>query len=236
MNTPKIVNQTDWLKARKALLSQEKEFMATRDALSRARRELPWVKVEQEYVFEDEFGRQTLTQLFSDKSQLIVQHFMFGADWEEGCPSCSMWADSFNGAVDHLGARDACFVAVSSAALPGITAYKKRMGWGFKWLSCEGNNFNRDYHVSFSKAEVASGKIQYNYRESSFTAEELPGVSVFIKDTAGQIYHTYSSYSRGLDNLNVTYQLLDLLPKGRDEDKLAFAMEWVRRRDSYGNE
>ncbi len=244
-----VVNRKEWIKARKALLDREKSFMRERDALSTARRQLPWVKVDSEYLFEDENGKHTLTDLFKDNSQLIVNHFMFGEGWDEGCPSCSMWADSFNGAVEHLQARDAGFIAVSSAPYTSIAAYKKRMGWNFPWLSCnvhdqrnssennpgnsQGHNFNHDYHVSFTQEEVDAGKIYYNYRDSAYAARELPGVSVFIKDETGQIFHTYSTYSRGLDNLNTTYQLLDLLPKGRDEDELDFTMAWVRRHDQY---
>lgn len=234
MCTNTVVSRDDWVKSRKELLLLEKKFMANRDALSKARRELPWVKVEQNYFFEDSEGRHSLSDLFGKESQLIVQHFMFGEDWDEGCPSCSLWADSFDGAIEHLGARDAGFVVVSSAQSSKIAAYKKRMGWKFRWLSCQGSGFNEDYHVSFSATEVESGNIYYNYRNSSFAARELPGISVFIKDASGQVFHTYSSYSRGLDNLNVTYQLLDLLPKGRDEDDLGYTMEWVRRRDKYG--
>jgi len=236
MNRPKIVTRSQWLQSRQALLAKEKQFMQQRDELSAARRQLPWVKVDQDYWFENSDGKHALADLFYDKAQLIVQHFMFSEDWDEGCPSCSLWADGFNGAVTHLGARNAHFIAVSNTPYNKIAAYKKRMGWGFDWLSCFGGTFNHDYHVSFTKAQVESGKIHYNYRESAFAATELPGISVFAKDAEGQIYHTYSTYSRGLDNVNVAYQLLDLLPEGRNEDELDFTMAWVRRHDQYTHE
>lgn len=233
MNSPVIVDRKEWIESRKALLIKEKSFMESRDKLSAARRQLPWVRVEENYQFEDSNGKHTLSDLFAGKSQLIVQHFMFGEHWDKGCPTCSFWADSFNGAVNHLGARDASFIVVSSARHTDISAYKQRMGWNFEWLSCHGSSFNNDYHVSFTSEQIDSGKIYYNYREVSLSAEELPGISVFVKKENDQIFHTYSSYSRGMDNLNVTYQLLDLLPKGRDEESLEFTMEWVRRHDRY---
>lgn len=236
MTPTTVVNRAEWIKARQALLNREKQFMQERDALSAARRQLPWIKVEKEYSFEGDKGKHSLADLFEGKSQLIVSHFMFGDDWDEGCPSCSFWADGFNGAVNHLRARDASFITVSTAPYASIAAYKTRMGWNFSWLSCQDNSFNQDYHVSFTKEEVDTGKIYYNYRESSHASRELPGVSVFVKDDKGEIYHTYSSYSRGLDNLNVTYQLLDLLPKGRDEDELDFTMAWLRRHDQYDDQ
>jgi len=236
MNSPKIVPREEWLKSRQELLSKEKQFMLQRDELSAARRQLPWVKVEEDYLFEDSDGQHRLLDLFRDKRQLIVQHFMFGEDWDEGCPSCSLWADGFNDAVTHLGARNAHFIAVSNTQYSKIATYKKRMGWNFDWLSCLGSRFNTDYQVSFTPAQIDSGKAEYNYRESAISMDELPGISVFTKDSTGQIYHTYSSYARGLDNLNVTYQLLDLLPEGRDEDALDFTMAWVRRRDQYNSQ
>ena len=233
MNTPTIASREDWLAARKDLLAEEKAFLHTRDALSAKRRELPWVKVEQDYRFETLKGEKTLAELFDDKGQLIVQHFMLGENWDEGCPSCSFWADGFNGTTDHLAHRDAAFISVSNAPLAKIEAYRKRMGWDFDWVSSLGSDFNHDYHVSFTPEEMKSGKVDYNFRETTFPSEEAPGISIFAKDDSGQVYHTYSCYSRGLDNMNVAYQYLDLLPKGRDEADLPYAMAWVKRHDQY---
>jgi predicted dithiol-disulfide oxidoreductase (DUF899 family) len=227
----KIVSGTEWLAARKALLAKEKELTRLRDDLSRQRRELPWVKVEKTYVFDGPSGKETLSDLFAGRSQLIVDHFMFGADWQEGCPSCSFWADTYDGVVVHLEQRDASFVVVSRAPLDKLEAYRKRMGWSLKWVSSLNNDFNRDYHVSFTPAE--QNTAVYNYRADGFGSSEAPGVSVFAKDAAGSIFHTYSCYARGLDALNGAYQLLDLIPKGRDEQGLPHPMAWVRRHDRY---
>jgi len=227
----KIVSETEWLAARKALLAKEKELTRLRDDLSRQRRDLPWVKVEKTYVFDGPSGKETLSDLFAGRSQLIVDHFMFGADWQEGCPSCSFWADTYDGVVVHLEQRDASFVVVSRAPLDKLEAYRKRMGWSFKWVSSLNNDFNRDYHVSFTPAE--QNTALYNYRADGFGSSEAPGVSVFAKDAAGSIFHTYSCYARGLDALNGAYQLLDLIPKGRDEQGLPHPMAWVRRHDRY---
>ncbi len=233
MNAPEIANRDQWLAARKALLAEEKAFQRKRDELSAMRRALPWVTVKEGYRFAGPDGEMALGDLFGDKSQLIVQHFMLGASWEEGCPSCSFWADGFNGTTDHMAHRDAAFVAVSNAPFSKIEAYKKRMGWNFDWVSCHGSKFNHDYHASFTPAEMQGGKIEYNYRKTTFPSEEAPAISIFARDDAGHLYHTYSCYSRGLDNMNVTYQYLDLLPKGRDEDQLAHPMAWVKRHDQY---
>jgi predicted dithiol-disulfide oxidoreductase (DUF899 family) len=227
-----IVSQDEWLAARKALLIKEKEFSKARDALSAARRALPWVKVEKNYVFDGPAGKETLADLFGGKSQLIVYHFMLGPGWVQGCPSCSFLADHFDGAVAHLAQRDVTLVVVSRAPLAEIEAYKKRMGWRFKWVSSYGTDFNRDYHVSFSKDEVA-GEVEYNYAKGKFPSEEAPGLSAFIKDETGSVFHTYSSYARGLDILLGTYNFLDMAPKGRDEDALPWSMAWVRRHDEY---
>jgi predicted dithiol-disulfide oxidoreductase (DUF899 family) len=227
-----IVSQNEWLAARKALLAKEKEFSKARDQLSAARRALPWVKVEKSYVFDGPAGKETLADLFGAKSQLLVYHFMLGPGWVQGCPSCSFLADHFDGAVAHLAQRDVTLVVVSRAPLAEIDAYKKRMGWKFKWVSSYGNDFNRDFHVSFSKDEVA-GEVEYNYAMGKFPSEEAPGISAFIKDEAGGVFHTYSSYARGLDILLGTYNFLDLAPKGRDEDGLPWSMAWVRRHDEY---
>ena len=227
----KIVSGTEWLAARKALLAKEKELTRLRDDLSRQRRELPWVKVEKTYVFDGPSGKETLSDLFAGRSQLFVDHFMFGAVWQEGCPSCSFWADTYDGVVVHLEQRDASFVVVSRAPLDKLEAYRKRMGWSLKWVSSLNNDFNRDYHVSFTPAE--QNTAVYNYRADGFGSSEAPGVSVFAKDAAGSIFHTYSCYARGLDALNGAYQLLDLIPKGRDEQGLPHPMAWVRRHDRY---
>lgn len=230
-----VVSPAEWLAARKELLRKEKEFMRLRDELSRQRREMPWEKVEKRYVFDGPRGKETLVDLFDGRSQLVVYHFMFGPGWKEGCPSCSFLADGFDGAVVHLAHRDVTFLAISRATLPEIEAFKKRMGWRFKWVSSFGSDFNFDYHVSFSKEERAKGKVYYNYGPMEFPSEEGPGMSVFYKNEAGEVFHTYSSYARGLDPMLVTYQWLDLTPKGRDEDGLAHTMAWVRHHDKYGD-
>jgi predicted dithiol-disulfide oxidoreductase (DUF899 family) len=214
-------------------LRKEKEFTRLRDELSRQRRELPWEKVEKAYVFDGPKGKETLADLFDGRSQLIVYHFMFGPGWKEGCPSCSFLADGFDGAAIHLAHRDVTFLAISRATLPEIEGFKKRMGWKFKWVSSYGNDFNRDYHVSFTKDEMAKRQVYYNYGITEFGAEEGPGASVFYKNPDGEIFHTYSSYGRGLDPMISTYNWLDLAPKGRDEDGLVFSMAWVRHHDKY---
>jgi predicted dithiol-disulfide oxidoreductase (DUF899 family) len=228
-----VVPQADWLAARKTLLSKEKEFTRLRDELSRQRLELPWEKVEKNYVFDGGNGKVTLADLFAGKSQLIVYHFMFGPGWAEGCPSCSLLADHFDGSVPHLAARDVTLAVVSRAPIEQIAAFQTRMGWRFPWVSSYANDFNRDYHVSFTKDEVAKGEMYYNYVNQNFPSEEGPGVSVFYKDAAGNIFHTYSSYGRGLDIMIGAYNWLDIAPKGRDEDQLAHPMAWVRHHDKY---
>lgn len=229
------VSQEEWLAARVAFLAKEKEFTRARDALSQARRELPWVKVDKTYEFEGPDGTETLADLFGNRSQLIIYHFMFGPEWEQGCPSCSLLADHFDSAAMHLAQRDVTLVVVSRAPLPMIDAFKKRMDWRFKWRSSHGSDFNGDYHVSFTPDEMAKGKVYYNYRMTEFPADEAPGASVFFKDENGDIFHTYSAYARGLDILIGAYNFLDLAPKGRDEDDLPFTMEWVRHHDRYGD-
>jgi len=233
MEPHKVVSQSEWLAARKALLAKEKEFTHARDRLSAERRALPWVKIEKPYVFEGAEGKETLPDLFDGRSQLLVYHFMLGPGWEEGCKSCSYLADHFDGAAIHLAQRDVTFLVVSRAPWPQIAAFQKRMGWRFKWVSSFGNDFNHDFHVSFSKDEIDSGKAYYNYDVGPFPAEEAPGASVFYRDTTGGVFHTYSTYGRGLDILVGTYNFLDLVPKGRDEDGLAFSMAWVRHHDRY---
>src|SRR5438270_5113475 len=228
-----VVSEADWLVARKDLLAREKEFNRQRDAFSAARRALPWVKIEKEYVFDGPSGKETLAELFDGRSQLIIYHFMLGPGWGEGCKSCSYLADHFDGANWHLPHRDVTFVVISRAPLTELDAYKKRMGWRFKWLSSYGNDFNFDYHVSATEDEKAKGKMSYNYRTDEQIGEEMPGLSVFYKDENGDVFHTYSMYARGLDILVGAYNFLDLAPKGRDEDHLDFTMDWVRRHDQY---
>src|SRR5215467_1638419 len=196
-----VVSQSEWLKARKSLLAKEKEFTKARDALSAARRDLPWTPVEKNYVFDGPNGKETLPDLFGGKSQLMIYHFMLGPGWVQGCPSCSFLADHFDGAAIHLAQRDVSLVVASRAPLAEIEAYKKRMGWKFKWVSSFNNDFNRDFHVSFTPEEKARGKVEYNYELTEFPSEEAPGVSAFIKNQAGDVFHTYSSYARGLDML-----------------------------------
>ena len=228
----KLVSRDQWIAARKAHLANEKALTKARDKLSAERRALPWVKVEKDYVFETLDGKKTLGDLFDGRSQLIVYHFMLGPDWGEGCPSCSYLADHFDGAALHLAHRDVTLVAVSRAPLPEIEAYKQRMGWAFPWVSSNGNDFNFDFHVSF-KPEDAEGEVYYNYEMRDFESDEMPGLSVLAKDPSGAIFHTYSAYARGLDNLIGAYNFLDLVPKGRDETELPWTMAWVRRHDDY---
>jgi predicted dithiol-disulfide oxidoreductase (DUF899 family) len=225
-----VVSHEEWLEARKALLAKEKEFTKARDALSAARREMPWEKVEKDYVFSGPNGQESLADLFAGKSQLVVYHFMFHPDWDEGCKSCSFWADSFNGIDVHLRHRDIAFLAVSRAPTAKLEAYKKRMGWSFKWMSSFGSDFNFDYGVSFTPEQIANGAT-INYGAKNHFGEEIVGASVFAKDGGGAIYHTYSTYSRGVDILNGAYNYIDLTPKGRDEG--GRTQFWVRRHDQY---
>jgi predicted dithiol-disulfide oxidoreductase (DUF899 family) len=227
-----VVSREEWLRARLELLAAEKEFTRQRDALTRRRMAMPWERVEKSYQFEGPNGALSLADLFDGRSQLIVYHFMFGPDWEEGCKSCSFWADNFNGIPIHLNHRDVTFTAVSRAPLAKISAYKKRMGWSFPWVSSYGSDFNYDFHVSFTEEQLAAGKVDYNYGLVE-GYEELPGLSVFYKNERGEVFHTYSCYARAIDMVNGAYQFLDLVPKGRDEDDLEFSMEWVRRHDQY---
>ncbi len=228
-----VVSHEEWVDARKALLAEEKAFTRLRDQLSRRRRELPWEKVDKHYEFHGPDGPVRLSDLFGGRSQLIVYHFMYGPGWDAGCKSCSFLADHFNPAVVHLEQRDVSMVAVSKAPLDELQRFKKRMGWEFIWVSSFGNDFNRDYHVSFSEQEIEQGTAYYNYRAQGFPSTEAPGASVFYKDTDGAIYHTYSVYQRGLDMFITAYHYLDIVPKGRDEDRLSYTMEWLRLRDEY---
>lgn len=237
MTHPKIVSQTEWLAARKNLLAKEKAFTKERDALSAARRDLPMVKVEKRYTFEGAGGHATLDQLFADKRQLIVYHFMFDPSWEEGCKSCSLVADHFEGSLPHLRARDVAFAAISRAPLAKLTAFQKRMGWTFPWLSSAGSDFNYDFGATFR--EDGNGSTQsYNFGTGNFRGRffdsnaEAPGLSVFLRDGA-DVLHTYSTYSRGLDILIGAYNYLDLTPLGRQEATMKYGMEWVRHHDKY---
>ncbi|MGQ0485007.1 MAG: DUF899 domain-containing protein [Hyphomicrobiales bacterium] len=229
MTQSTIVSQDEWLKARQALLAEEKAFTRARDALSARRRLMPWVKIDKAYVFDGPDGAQSLAQLFAGRGQLIVYHFMMGPAWQEGCKSCSFWADNFDPIIVHLNQRDVSMVAVSSAPFARIEAFKKRMGWSFKWVSSSGTSFNQDFGVS-----PAPGRpMTYNYAPSKSTMDELPGISVFARDAAGHVYHSYSCYARGLDMLNTAYHYLDLVPKGRDEAGLSNTMAWVKHHDRY---
>ena len=231
MSTHEIVNHEEWIAARRRLLAKEKEFTRLRDQLSRERRELPWEHVRKEYAFASAAGRKTLADLFAGHSQLIVYHFMYAPDWEIGCRGCSFWADNFNGIVPHLGARDVSLVAVSRAPLEKLQAQARRFGWTFPWVSALGDEFNFDYGVSFSPAALEHGSACYNYAEQKLESTEMPGISAFFRD-GKEIYHSYSTYGRGLDMLNAAYHYLDIAPKGRDEEGLAFPMQWVTQPDA----
>ena len=234
MSQSRIVSRDEWLAARKQLLSKEKELTHLRDRLSAERRRLPWVRVDKPYLFEGPNGKETLGDLFEGRSQLVIYHFMFGPGWEQGCPSCSWAADNIDGNVVHLNARDVTLVVVSRAPLPQIEAFRKRMGWGFTWVSSYGSDFNYDHHVSFTAEEIAKGNVYYNYGPNGFPSEEAPGISVFCKNGNGEIFHTYSAFARGAEPLLGGYYFLDAVPKGRDEAGLPFTMAWVRHHDRYG--
>jgi len=236
MEPHRIVSREEWLAAHKAHLAEEKALTHARDALAEKRRALPWVKVDTTYTFDTPQGRKTLAELFNGRSQLIVYHFMLGPDWEEGCPGCSFLSDHIDGALQHVEQRDVAYAAVSRAPLEKIDAFKKRMGWHFRWASSFGSDFNYDYHVSFTPEQREKGKVYYNFEMNDVTAggfnsDELPGVSVFYKDDAGDVFHTYSAYGRGGEPLIGTYNLLDLTPKGRDEEHNM--MDWLRHHDRY---
>jgi predicted dithiol-disulfide oxidoreductase (DUF899 family) len=233
LDNHKIVSKNGWIAARKVLLKKEKEFTALRDQLSQQRRDLPWIAVDKKYVFDGPNGKQTLSELFDGRSQLIVYHFMYDPNWAVGCPSCSFWADNFNDIIVHLNQRDVTLIAISKAPYSKIAAYKKRMGWDFKWVSSYDTDFNFDYHVSFTQEELAKKKAFYNFISQDPRTSEREGISVFYKDLSDKIFYTYSAYARGIDILNNTYNYLDLVPKGRDEDGYDFPMAWVRRHDEY---
>lgn len=229
---PTIVSPEAWLTARREFLREEKEFTRLRDRLAERRRSLPWVKVDKAYTFESPDGPVSLAGLFAGRSQLVIYHFMFGAGWEQGCKSCSYVSDHLDPTVVHLQARDVAFAAISHAPLAEFAPFKARMGWTFAWVSSHGSDFNFDYRVSFTAEEMARGEVNYNYAMMAFPFEEAPGLSVFARDASDAIYHTYSTYGRGLDALMGTYTVLDLVPKGRDEDPES-TMSWVRYHDSY---
>lgn len=229
----KIVSREQWLESRKQLLEKEKQLTRLGDELSELRRALPWVRVDKQYVFDTLEGPQSLAQLFAGRSQLLVYHFMFSPKWEAGCKNCSFWADQFDGVRIHLQQRDITLLAASRAPLPQLEAYRKRLGWYFKWVSSWGSDFNYDYHVSFTPEQAAAGEAFYNYRVGHPPAEESPGLSVFYQDTQGQVFHTYSCYARGLEAINAAYHLMDLAPNGRHEDGPRGTMTWVRRHDEY---
>lgn len=228
-----VVSHEDWRQARLELLAAEKDLTRQRDALTRRRMAMPWERVEKSYRFEGPDGTVSLEDLFGGRSQLIVYHFMYAPDWQEGCTSCSFWADSFDGIGVHLRHRDVALAAVSRAPFATIDAYRKRMGWSFPWVSCQGGDFSADHHVSFTPDELARGEGYYNYGVCPIDSSDYPGISVFYQSDQGQVFHTYSCYGRGIDMVNGAYQLLDLAPKGRDEAGLDFSMAWLRRHDQY---
>jgi predicted dithiol-disulfide oxidoreductase (DUF899 family) len=228
----KVVSQKEWLKARKQLLVKEKKFSKAGDKMSLERRKLPWVKIEKDYVFHGPKGKETLADLFGDKSQLLVYHFMFGPGWGDGCPHCSFWADHYDSVNWHIGQRDTAFVVISRAPFKEIAPFKKRMGWQFKWVSSNGSDFNFDFNVSFTPEQLKNGTAIYNYAPLNMDMDEREGASAFYKDSKGDVYHTYSTYARGIDLMNATYNFLDLTAKGRDEDPEA-SQNWVRYHDQY---
>jgi len=229
-----LVSRDEWTAARSALLAEEKALTRQADALAAKRRALPWVALENDYVFATPSGRRTLAELFAGRSQLVVYHFMYGPDWKQGCHRCSFWADNFDGIDVHLAARDTTFVAASNTALANIERYRDRMGWSFTWVSTLGTDFNRDFHVSFAAAELARGDAYYNYRHVSPHFPEMQGLSVFVRLADGRVAHAYSTYGRGIDVFNGAYQILDLTPKGRDEGDAPDPMFWLKRHDQYG--
>ncbi len=230
MNPGHVVSDDEWLTSRKQLLIKDKGLTQLRDELSQQRRMLPWVPVDTAYRFIGPNGECDFAALFADHQQLIIYHFMMGVDWQEGCPSCSWWADNFNGIAVHLQHRDIAFAAVSNAPISAIEKYRHRMGWDFRWFSAVDSKFSKDLKVTFDETEKAAQSMFYNFRDTDWFTEELPGVSVFARDDAGKIYHTYSTYSRGLDSLNGAYQYIDLTPAGRNEEN---GMSWLRRHDQY---
>jgi predicted dithiol-disulfide oxidoreductase (DUF899 family) len=242
MNTPiaeagtatgRVVTRDAWLAERMALLAREKELTRLRDQIARERRAMPWVRIEKNYAFDSPEGPRTLAELFDGRRQLLVQHFMFGPGWEQGCASCSFMADHADGMNVHLAHRDVTLLAVSRAPLAEIERFRRRMGWQFKWVSSHGGDFNADFGVSFTPEQHASGKVAYNYMMQPFPSQEAPGISVFYKNDADEVFHTYSTYGRGVEVMMGTYNMLDLVPRGRDEHNPDHAMDWVRHHDRY---
>jgi predicted dithiol-disulfide oxidoreductase (DUF899 family) len=234
VKNPTIVSHEDWIAARKEFLKKEKEFTRQRDEISRLRQALPWEKVEKSYEFDGPNGKVSLSDLFGNRIQLMIYHFMLGPGWKEGCPSCSYLADHFDGMTIHLANRDVTLAVVSRAPIAEIETFKKRMGWKFRWVSSNAGDFNFDYQVSLSPEDIGKKQVYYNYEMTEFPSEERPGLSVFAKDAGGAIFHTYSSYARGLDILVGAYNFLDHVPRGRDEAGLKHTMAWVRHHDKYG--
>jgi predicted dithiol-disulfide oxidoreductase (DUF899 family) len=232
-----VVDRDAWTQARLAHMEDEKAFTRQRDELSRKRRELPWLEITEDYMFDGPDGRRSLAELFDGHSQLLIYHFMLGPGWEEGCPSCSFWADNYDGIGVHLDARDTALVAVSRGTLPEITSYKTRMGWSFPWFSSNGTSFNYDMGVSWTPEQIEAGTAKYNYGTQTVSVDELPGISIFARRTDAEgndkVFLTYQTFSRGLDMLNGAYHMLDLTPKGRDEQELDWSMQWLHRHDAY---
>lgn len=233
MTEHSIVSQDEWTQARKELLAKEKEVSKQREELTALRQQLPWYRVETPYEFDAPQGKKSLLDLFGDHSQLLVYHFMFGPDWVEGCPACSLVADHYNPLVRHLKARDVSLVTVSRAAIEKLTSYRQRLGWDFEWVSSLNNSFNQDFRVSFTQQEQDDGAMEYNYEMGTVPSLECPGISSFIRNQNGEVFHTYSAFARGLENLLGVYSFLDIVPQGRNEQDLPFTMAWVRRNDSY---
>ena len=233
MTTHAIVSRDKWLESRRDLLIAEKDLTHRSDQVAELRRKLPWVRIEKSYVFDGPDGKISLADLFAGRGQLLVQHFMLAPGWREGCKSCSYMADHTDGMTPHLAQRDVTFVAISRATYSEIESFRRRMGWRFNWVSSNANSFNHDFRVSFTPEEIAKGKIDYNFGGSPHRSDELPGVSVFMKDEAGAIFHTYSTYGRGVEVMMGTYRMLDLTPRGRAEEGLSHTMQWVRHHDRY---
>ncbi|VIO80937.1 hypothetical protein CI1B_86270 [Bradyrhizobium ivorense] len=233
MQQHKIVSREEWIVARKALMAGEKELTQAREALSRQRRELPWVKVDKPYLFDGPSGKVTLGDLFKGRPQLVVQHIMFAPEWDVACKSCSFWADGYDRMAPHLAARDTAMAGISRAPLAKLEAFKQRMGWTFDWVSSGDNDFNYDYGVTFTREQMDKGEAQYNFGTTPPYGDELPGISVFYRDDSGAVFHTYSTFARGLDMMNAAYHYLDLTPLGRHEEGLPYPMDWVRLRDQY---
>ena len=232
-----VVSSDQWLSARRQLLEKEKEFSRLRDELTQRRRDLPWEKVEKNYTFDGPNGKESLAELFGDCSQLVIYHFMYGPDWPEGCKICSMLGDHYDPLIIHLQHRDVTLVTVSRAPLATLQAYRQRMGWNFKWVSSLESDFNWDYHVSFRQQDLDAGRAYYNYQQGvKFPVTEGPGISSFYRDVDGDVFHTYSSFGRGLENFLGIYNFLDIVTKGRDEDEYPYPMAWVRHKDRYDDD